>query len=265
VSWMTVKHTARLAAPMGVAFVLSGCFATQQDIRVLQGDLMLVRNEAAAADSARQVQLDRVLRTLAQLNDSLNAVNTRLTRFRSDMAGSMTSVEQQLLQIQELTGQSQRKLQEVRASLEERQTQMSIPPAGAPPGEAPVPGPNELYRVAREQYNQGSHEAARGAFMELLKNYPKADIAPDATYYIAQTYAAEGNSAAADSVYNVVVTKYPKSMVAPMALFKRANLAATAGNATLARRLFNEVISKYPRSDEASLARDRIQALNQED
>ncbi len=130
-SFSIAKPTVRLAVPMA-AVMLSGCFATQQDIRVLQGDLALIRSEAAAQDSARQIQIDRTLRALAQINDSLSMVNNRLTRFRTDMAGSMTSVEQQLLQIQELTGQSQRRLQEVRASLEERQNQIVTPPPSTP-------------------------------------------------------------------------------------------------------------------------------------
>ncbi len=249
--------------------VLSGCFATQADIRVLQGDLMLVRNEAAVADSQRKVQLDQVLRVVRQLNDSVAAVNNRLVRFRADMVGSMSSVEQQLLQVQELTGQSQRRLQEVRASLEERQAQVAvIPPAGAVPGAGPaevVPGPNELYKVAREQFNQESYAAARTAFGEILAKYPKVDIAPDAEYYIADSYAVEGNSKSADSVYAIVVEKYPKSTKAPSALFKRATIAATQGKTDAARRLFNEVINKYGRTDEAILAKERLQALGRDD
>ncbi len=51
-SFSIAKPTVRLAVPMA-AVMLSGCFATQQDIRVLQGDLALIRSEAAAQDSAR--------------------------------------------------------------------------------------------------------------------------------------------------------------------------------------------------------------------
>jgi tol-pal system protein YbgF len=246
---------------------LTGCFATQADIRVLQSDLVLIRNEQAAADSAQRVQIEQVIQALGDVRDSISVVNTRVARFRGDMTGSVTSIEQQLLQIQELTGQSQRRLQEVRESLEARQqTQMPVP-VTTPEGDttsAPVaamPGPNELFRVAHEQMMQGSNSAARTAFEDLLTKYPKADVAADAQFYIAETYAAEGTTDAADSVYALVAKKYPKSAKAPTALYKRALIAATAGETSQAKKLLNQVIKSYPRSDEASLAKDRIKTL----
>lgn len=264
-----------------VAISLSACFASQADIRVLQSDLMLIRNEAYLYDSVRSEQLAEVIKLVARtqdqilkLNDSVAVVNSRLIRFRSDMSESMSSVEQQLLQIQELTGQSQRRLQEMRTSLESRDLSEPIPvePGGQPrrsdtpaQGESGTPGPNELYRIAQQMYNQGSYSSARSAFQDLLDTYPKADIAVDAQYYIADSYAAEGNTAAADSAYAVVVSKYPKSNRAPAALYKRAIAAATSGKNSDARKLFNEVIKKYGASDEATLAKERLQMMDRND
>jgi TolA-binding protein len=266
-----MKSSQLLAAtPLVMATLVSGCFATQSDIRVLQGDISLVRTEAAAADSARRQQMDRILAslyTVSVINDSVNAISSRLTRFRSDMSTSMASVDQQLLAIQELTGQSQRRIQEVRASLEERQgaPAPAEPAPGTrpadPDGAAPTPGPNQLFQIAREQMIQGSNEAARMAFEDLLAKYPKADVADDAQFYIAETFAAEGNAPAADSVYSYVATKYAGSPRAATALYRRAGAAQKAGNNARAKTLFDELIKKYPRSDEASLARDRVKQL----
>jgi tol-pal system protein YbgF len=261
----------RTLAPLVLgATLLTGCFATQADIRVLQGDLSLIRNEQASADSARKAQIDIVLRNLRAVNDSMAALTNRMTAFRTDLTGSMSSVEQQLIAIQELTGQSQRKLQEVRASLEARQeeqanaagaTAPAAGKAGATPTET-VPVPNQLFQLGREQLLQGSNSAARSAFEDLLTKYPKADIAADAQFYIAETYAAEGETDAADSVYARVITKYPGSPFAATAYYKRAVAAATAGDSDRARTLFNTLIKKYPKSDEAVLARDRVKALD---
>jgi tol-pal system protein YbgF len=233
-----------------------------------------MRNEQAAADSVERLQIEQVLQTLGTMRDSISAVNTRVARFRGDMTGSVTSIEQQLLQIQELTGQSQRRLQEVRESLEAREQMQKVVPvttpagggdtsgAAAPPSaDAAMPGPNELFRVANEQLMQGSNDAARTAFQDLLSKYPKADVAPDAQFYIAETYAAEGTTDAADSVYALVVKKYPKAAKAPTALYKRALIAATAGETAQARKLLNQVLKSYPNSDEASLAKDRLKTL----
>lgn len=245
---------------------LGGCFATQQDIRVLQGDIATVRAERLAADSAERLQLDRVIAQLAAANDSLGTMSTRLTQFRSDASTSLSSMQQQLLQVQELTGQSQRRLQEVRTSLEERQqAAAAAAPAPGATGGAPTadvtPGPNQLYQIARQQMLQGSNSAARTAFEDLLRKYPKSDLAPEAQFYVAETYAAEGNTSAADSVYARVAAKYRGSPRAATAIYKRAILAQSAGKTKQARALFTEVIRKYPRSDEAALSHDRLRVL----
>ncbi|MGI8507918.1 MAG: tetratricopeptide repeat protein [Gemmatimonadaceae bacterium] len=264
----------KFATPLAAVF-LGGCFASQQDIKVLQGDISLLRTETATADSARRLQLDRALASLRTANDSLASLSTKLTRFRSDVTTSLSSVDQQLLQVQELTGQSQRRIQEVRASLEERQgASAATAPASAPvtaagalsnaapaSGSAGTPGPNQLFQVAREQLMQGSNASARKAFEDLLTKYPKSDLAADAQFYIAETYAAENNAAAADSVYARVSARYAGSPRAATAIYKRAVAAQNADKTDDARTLFNQLIKKYPRSDEASLARDRVKAL----
>lgn len=245
-----------LAAPAAMLF--AGCFATQKDVQVLQGDISLLRSERVAADSARKVQLDRALSSMRVANDSLVALSAQLTRFRSDMTSSMSSVQQQLLQVQELTGQSQQRIQQIRASLEDRQAAAAAPDStGAPV----TPGPNALFQVAREQMMQGSNAAARQAFQDLITKYPKSDVAPDAQFYIAETYAAENNASAADSVYAQVASKYVGSPRAATAIYKRAVAAQNAGNGSKARDLYNQLIKKYPRSDEAALARDRVKTI----
>jgi len=259
-----------IAALPGVVLALGGCFATQQDVQVLQQDVAAVRAQNAAADSARARQLDRVIAQLGTLRDSMNIVSTRLTQFRTDASTSLSSVEQQMLQVQELTGQSQRKLQEVRASLDARQeaTAAAAPApdsagaaaaAGAP--KDVTPGPNQLFQLARQQMLQGSNSAARSAFEDLISKYPKSDMAPEAQFYIAETYAAEGNTSAADSVYARVAAKYGNSPRAATAVYKRAILAQTSGHTARARQLFNQVIRRFPHSDEAALARDRLRVL----
>jgi tol-pal system protein YbgF len=245
-----------LIAPAAMLF--AGCFATQKDVQVLQGDISLMRSERLAADSARSRQLDRAIASVRVANDSLVALSTRLTRFRSDMTMSMSSVQQELLQVQVLTGQSQQRIQEVRASLEDRQAATAVPDStGAPV----VPGPNALFQAAREQMMQGSNSAARQAFQDLIAKYPKADVAPDAAFYIAETYAAEKNTKAADSVYAQVAAQYAGSPRAATAIYKRAVAALSAGDDSKARDLFNQLIKKYPRSDEAALARDRVKTI----
>lgn len=230
-------------------FVLSatGCLATRQDVEILQQDLRLVRAEAVRDDSIRAVQIQR-------LADSVTALNRRVVDFRAETRGRLSTVDEQLTRTQEIAGQSQTRVQEMRAVLE--QARPVVPDTGA----AGTPGPNQLYQLGRDQFMRGSNTAARTAFQELLSSHPESDMAGDAQFHVAETYSAEGNNAAADSVYAIVATRYPNSPRAVTALYKRGVIAEQAGRRADARRYFNEVVSRFPRSDEAALARDRLRA-----
>ncbi len=243
--------------------VTGGCFATRSDMRVLQGDILNFRTENARADSARARQIAAVAATLGSVADSIKATSERLTRFQGDTRGDMRAIQQQLLQVQELTGQSQRRLQEMRADMESRAAQTVMPPPTPIPGDttaaAPVqatPGPNQLYQLAYDQLRRGSFSSARAAFEELLRLYPTSELAPDAQINIAEAFAAEGTAASADSAYAAVVAKYPRSPRAATALYKMALSMARQGKRPDARTAMDRVVREYPTSDEADLARE---------
>jgi tol-pal system protein YbgF len=279
----------RLLSVPVVVFTAGACFATREDVRLLQTQLQAYQTQTAQADSAHRAQLDRVIEQLGLVTDSLGDLGSRMAKFQGDVEGSVYSMGQQLIQIQELTGQSQRRLQELRAGLEVQRGTFAQPPqagqpiattpgttmgadsgraAATPPaatatpsGGAGTPGPNELYQLALDQLRRGSTSAARSALSDLLKQYPNADVAPDAQFYVADSYDREGNAAAADSVYQLVVQRYPSSERAPTALYKHGLTLVTAGKMQAARAALQQVVSKYPRSDEAVLAKDRLRTL----
>ena len=258
---MSPTRLTEIARRRNVAFaalslVLAGCMATKSDVTVLQQDIMLVRAEAAQSDSARRSEIQRVMRSMQSLTDSVSAIATRLTRLRADVQGRFSAIEEDTRRLQELAGQSQSRMQELRAAVESRA------PAPATGGAAaPVPGPNQLYQLGRDQLLRGSTAAARTAFEDLLTRYPDSDLAADAQFYIGETHAAEGNAEAADQAYARVASAYPRSPRAATATYKRAVAAEGARRTREARQLYNEVISKFPRSDEAALARDRLRDL----
>ena len=243
----------RLSLPLLAA---TGCFASRSDIRLLQQDLVVMRAESARSDSLLRAELQGIGVTLGLSADSLRVLSARMARLSGDLQGDLYSMGQQLVQIQELTGQSQRRLQEVRASLEQRST--AISQAAAPADSAVQPGPNQLFQLALDQLRRGSTGSARTAFRDLLTRYPQSDVAGEAQFYIGESLRQEGNAAAADSAYMTVVSKYPQSPRAPTALYKHAQTLESAGNAAGAREVFNRIVREYPRSDEAVLARDRL-------
>jgi len=276
------RRLPRWALAPAVALVAGACFATRNDVRLLQaqlqGDLARLRAEATRADSAHRAEMQRVARDVGTVADSLRGVNaflvrfsTDVSRFQGDLTLTMHSFGQQLIAVQELAGQSQKKLQELRADLEARSSELSAAavPRGAPgaPGAAAAgaaaagaPGPNQLLQLAQEQFEGNRPAAARAAFQDLLAQYPASDLVPEALYGIARTYDFEHNAAAADSAYQVVVDRFPKSDRAPSALFKRAMIQIEAGQVAKARALFQQIVDKYPGSTEAEVAKDRLRA-----
>jgi tol-pal system protein YbgF len=255
-----------------LALLSSACFATRNDVRLLQSDVLAFRAEATRADTARARQLASVAAAmsaaLGSLSDSLRETSARMDRLRGETRTELYSIEQQLLQVQELTGQSQRRINELRSELEQKNAQAQAPPVVAPPPAAgdtskgvaaPVPaapGPAQLYQVATQQLSQGSYATGRAGLQELLRLYPTSDLAPDAQYFIAESYEAEKNGLAADSAYSELLTKYPRSTRAPNALYKVALSLAKQGKRPEARAAMDRVAREYPQSDAAELARE---------
>lgn len=255
----------RAVAP-AAALLMCGCLASKRDVFMLQSQLSSMQAASARADSARRVQVDALLNAVSLSNDSVRAISARLARLQSTVATDHYEMGRQLLQIQELSGQSQRRLQELRASLEERnQSAGAVPvPAGTPDSLRPAPagpGPAQLFQSSLDQMRRGSMRVARSGFEQLLTQYPGSEDAPEAMIYIAATYAAERNQVAADSVYGLVVQRYPSSPKAATALYKQALSMREAGRITQARAAFERIIKDYPRSDEAELARGQLRTL----
>lgn len=255
---------ARTLAP-AAALLIGGCLASKRDVFEIRSQLNGMQAASQRADSARAAQLSLVLNQLVQSNDSVRAVSARLAKLQSTVATDHYEMGRQILQIQELSGQSQRRLQELRASLEERNQNAAAVPAPVPGDTsrpAPAgPGPAQLFQSSLDQLRRGSSSVARSGFEELLRSYPNSEDAPEAMIYIAETYAAERNQVAADSVYGLVVQRYPSSPKAATALYKHALSLRAAGRTTAARSAFDRIVKDYPRSDEAALAREQLRTL----
>jgi tol-pal system protein YbgF len=266
-----------------VLLATGACFATREDVQALHADVQSLRVQNARSDSANVAALQQVVASLTVVHDSLGMLSARVVKMQGDVRGDLYNVGQQLLQIQELTGQSQQRVQELRASLEQRQTEIqsttppppssggATPPAGAAPNAgAPTggagnagatPGPNQLFQISLEQLRRGSPGAARTGLLTLLQQYPTSDLVPDAQFYLGEAYHQEGNASGADSAYAAVVSGFPTSPRAPTALYKRALGMEEKGNVVGARGLLNQLVQRYPRSDEAALAKERLRTL----
>jgi tol-pal system protein YbgF len=226
---------------------LAGC-ATKRDLRDLRVEV----------DSLRQAQV-RMLSTIQQQNrqilDSLVAHNTRM---RGDFANRFTEVDRQLVQIQELTGQSQRRLNELREQVTRREE--AFGPVGATSAQ-PGAAPDEMYNAALAALRRGSHSTARAGFEEFLRHFAQHQLASEAQFHIGESFQESNDLVRALEAYGRVLELYPNAPKAPTALYRAGLIEAQRGNREAARTMFNQVVTAYPRSVEAPLARDQIQRL----
>lgn len=253
-----------------VILTTGACFATRNDVRVLQSDLQASRQEmqaglaeSAARDAANKRALDSTLagiaRSLSMVTDTVRSMHATTMRLRGDVREDLVAIRQQLIVVEERVGASARRIQELRAELEADATDRAVAPKDStkPPvaDAAPAgPGPAQLYQMAQDQLRRGSWGSARGAFNEILTQFPSSDLVPDALFGIGQAYENEGNGASADSVYALVVQRHPKSDRAPTALYKRATALRVTGQTAAAQVLYKQIVDTYPRSDAAVLA-----------
>ena len=272
------------------AAALTACVASKSDVLMLQTDMKAMRSEYAYRDSTRKVQFDSVIRTMVTLNDSLRGLKGELASFQGNVLGDLFKVRDGLIEIRALTGQSQSRITELRAELEQRNAiQQSAPPAAVPPvtpapgvqsstapttpvkqtdsstaamsaSATPPLGPNQLYTAALDQLRRGSTSAARAGFTDFLAQYPTHERAGDAQYYIAETLERDTKPLDAEAAYLSVYTRFPRSEKAPTSMFKRAALLRIQGKADKAREVLDLLVKTYPRSDEADLARERLRS-----
>jgi tol-pal system protein YbgF len=238
----------RLLALAVLLVVTSGC-ATKRDVRDLRDEMGTMR--------AEQEQLLRELqRQNATIIDSMHAQNIRL---RGDLTNQLLQVDRQLVQIQELTGQGQRQLTQMRESLRAREEAIRTEDGGAPGGA--TGDAEELFTAAAAALQRGSLTTARSGFEELVRAFPQHPRAAEAQLGIGETWERANEPGRALAAYGRVLELYPNSTRAPTALLRSARIEIARNNRDTARTMLNQISAAYPRSPEAAQAQQELGRL----
>lgn len=247
---MNTNRRGQLLAPIACMMLLSGCVATKSDVRLLRTDL--------AALQATQDSLYREsLRQAGSLADSVRATSEVLRTTRGQLSNQIRQLQDMLVTMQELLGQSQQRINQLREQMERQQ---QAPPAAAPPISGGVSA-DSLYAIGRAKLAERSAAAARVAFEQLLEQYPRHDRAADAQAGLAETYVLDDELEEAVTQFERVSAAYPTSAKAPEALFRAGEISEQRKRPTDARRFYNLVVTRYGNSPSATLARRRLQAI----
>lgn len=264
--WWRAGTVCLLLAAVLAPLSLSGCVATKRDVRTLRDEVRWTRERQ---DSA----LARIATLARAALDSLVQLREDQVRMRGDMGRQLLALEEQLLQIQELTGQSQRRLAELRDQLESRARTIVVGPAegqdtgaaGARAGTQPpavmrgVTDAETAYNAAMTQFQRGSIATARRGLQDFLKLFPKHNLAPHAQFILAETYEREKRVEEAIQEFLRIPELYPTSDRVPDALYRVGLLELEQrGNRAAARRYFQRVVNSYPQSGAAELAKEKL-------
>lgn len=248
---MSWRRALLLAA--GIMLPLTGC-ATKKDVKLL--------SEEIARLEARQDSLFQDMQAQNQtVMDTLQAGTELLMRVRGDLGRQLLQMEQHLVQIQELGGQSQRRLAQMQQELESRDRAFEVsitPPDSGGEDDSDVA---QLYDLGLEKLQEGATGTARAAFEEILSTSVTHELAPDAQYQIGETYVAEEEYDEALKAFDRLSELFPSSSRAPTALFRAGVVSEERGNISKARDYFTRVQAGYPGSDEARLAAERLERL----
>jgi len=124
------------------------------------------------------------------------------------------------------------------------------------------PSEDEIYRQAKQAFDQGDSDSARDKFKELLERYPKSERADNAQFWIGEIYYREKWYEKAILEYQKVIENYPKGNKVPASLLKQGFAFINLGDKSNSRLILQELIKKHPQTNEAKIAQDKLKDLN---
>jgi tol-pal system protein YbgF len=120
---------------------------------------------------------------------------------------------------------------------------------------------DEIYRQAKQAFDQGNSDAARNKFKELIERFPKSERADNAQFWIGEIYYREKWYEKAILEYQKVIENYPKGNKVPASLLKQGFAFLNLGDKANSRLILQELINKYPKTNEAKIATDKLKDL----
>jgi len=267
---------------VGVCLIgIWGC-ATQTDVNTIDNRLTEMEMRDARLRQEREQLESNVEQRSQQLRKQSAGLRAQLEEMNEDiriLSGRLEEMEYALKQQQQAAEELEKKrsenidrLAELSDKNSERITRMEQylnleagkkPVAVVTPGASPAKpsSEDEIYRSAKQAFDQGDSEAARKGFQEFIRRYPDSKNADNAQFWIGEIYYREKWYEKAILEYQNVIEKYPKGNKVPAALLKQGLAFSNIGDNTNAKLILEELSRKYPQSNEAKVAAEKLKAL----
>ncbi|HWV56747.1 MAG TPA: tetratricopeptide repeat protein [Longimicrobiales bacterium] len=235
---------------LALVLVAPAC-ATKRDVRVLTDRIITMQQRQDSLLVAIQEQNRALIEAIRQNSD-------QLVRVQGTLGTQLVELQQQVVQVQELAGQSHVEIARLQDRIEQNRLAVQGPLDPSQPAQADAA---EIYEAGMEMLNRGATGTARRAFEQFLTDYPAHPLAADALYQLAETYLQENPPDRDRALQELerVVQQYPDSPRAPAALYRAGVISEERGDRNRAMQYFNRVIGAYPGSAEERLARARLE------
>jgi tol-pal system protein YbgF len=135
---------------------------------------------------------------------------------------------------------------------------VAAPTPAAPVQPQKKPTEEEIYKSAKEAFDQGDFETAKKRFQEVIARFPKSENADNAQFWIGEIFYREKWYEKAILEYQKVIEKYPNGNKVPAALLKQGMAFHNIGDKPNSRHILEELVKKYPKSNEAKIAREKL-------
>jgi tol-pal system protein YbgF len=271
-------------------FLVSGC-VSQNEVATIDNRLseLEVRNAESRKKSAalkndlrsREGEEQALRHQAATLRQQIAALNEELRNLTGRIEELEFSIARQKQKEAETTGNRQSRLDQMADSARKNDERLgrieqylnfeTSKPAAAPENSkakivpvTKVPkelSEDEIYRQAKQAFDQGNSEAARKKFKELIERYPKSERADNAQFWIGEIYYREKWFEKAILEYQKVIENYPKGNKVPASLLKQGFAFFNLGDKANSRLILQELIKKYPKTNEANIAKDKLKDL----
>jgi tol-pal system protein YbgF len=241
--------------------------ALKSDLAVREEDEQALRHQSASLRAKVEALNDEI----RALNGRIEELEHRLNRQKQTEAKGIKADEEQVAKLAKSTKTNDERIYQIEQYLNfepsaqkapekkpgEKTTAKIIPAGQAQNGLSE----DEIYRMAKQAFDQGDSDAARKKFQELIEKFPKSERADNAQFWIGEIYYREKWYEKAILEYQKVIENYPKGNKVPASLLKQGLAFLNLGDKTNSRLILEELIKKHPKSNEAKIAKDKVKSL----
>jgi tol-pal system protein YbgF len=285
-----MKRHLVLAAIVWFGLVRPG-FAQNRDIVQLQQSVALLLGTVRELQRSFDERM-AVMRTLVeQSSERSNQFDSRMTQLNTAVVELQTSLQNSVANAGQKVDNLGTQLQGLNASLEELRARLdklsqqvakietlsqTIPssayptttfgadPAADPAAAANAPAPDVLYNTALRDYTSGNYPLSLQEFTDYLRYYPNTSLASNAQFYVGDIYYQQGQFDKAIQEYDKAIEQYPTGNKTAAAQLKKGFALINLNLRPQGTQELNNLIRRFPNTPEASLAQDKLTALESE-